>query len=330
MFASLAFLSWTDARAALLARSLVATCWIQLVGVALQASGRRSGTWGGLLTNGTTSDPEVHNWLTRYTGFLGNPNDLGLLFGLGALLCLVAVAMGVTAHRFLTLVSVGVFLLGVFLTGSRGAILGLVVGLVAASFFIGGRQRLVLGALSVVAAAYFVSRTGAFRLVLDSIWSIFTGQDDSAGLRSGLWAEQLRINDSWWFGNGFGGYLGSGVQAGEGFGVDAGFLRSATIDNGWLKLLLEAGFVGVAIFALLLLSFLSPLLSRQARRRENALSIAVVVTCAVVILWRSLSADIFDINPWNAVLWLTMGAAARSADLAPERPADSRHGGGLR
>jgi hypothetical protein len=313
MFLPLLFIGAAPERLRLIAKSLIFTCCIHMSGVLLQLTGHLGATWGGLLTSGSHYDPSQQNQLTRYTGFLGNPNDLGLLLSLGAMVCVLTVAMAVSTRKTVLLAMAGVFIWGVFLTGSRGAILGLVVGMLASLIFLGMRQRLIVSIVSILGVWLLLTQGGAFGLVTDSIGSIVAGQDASASFRSNLWTDRVSANGPWLFGSGFGGYAGNTLKGTGGLGVDAAVQQSMTIDNGWLKLFLEGGVLAVAVLTLLLISILVPLLAKHIRAGPNALAVGTAFCCMAMILWRSLSTDLLDINPWNAIIWLSAGIAV---DLA--------------
>lgn len=320
MFMPLLFIGGGVERLLIVGRSLFVTCWVQVGGVLLQLTGQLGGTWGGLLTSGSYADPAQRNWLTRFTGFVGNPNDLGLLLSLGVMMCVLSVAMGVLSHKTILLGSAGVFVWVIFLTGSRGAILGLVIGMIVSLAFLSGRQRVLVSTISALAGALILTRSGAFSIVVNSIGEIFAGQDASASFRTSLWHDRLSLDHSWLFGGGFGAYAGRAITGSGGLGVDQAVQESTTIDNGWLKLFLEGGGLAVTALALLLLSILASALTKHVRASVNPLATSVVFTSMTMILWRSLSADLFDINPWNAVIWLNGGLAV---GLAAQR---AKHG----
>ncbi|MBX9244241.1 O-antigen ligase family protein [Actinotalea ferrariae] len=308
MFVPLVFLRFDARVARLLGASLLLACWLQVVGVALQATGRLRGTWGGLLVSGSLFDPTNRTLLTRYTGFLGNPNDLGLLLCLGVVVALVGLVTREYGRRSVLLLSGACFTWVLFLTGSRGAIVGLVVGIAVVVVLLRPKHAVAVAVGGVAVGIVPVLTSDAVRRVVDSIGAIVAGRDASASFRSNLWAEQLRVNDRWLLGNGFSGY----VEGSPGDGAVTG-----TVDNAWLKLLLEAGLVGCAVLALLLLAFLVPLLTTRRAATPFASTVAVVVSaCLVMVVWRSLSADLLDINPWNAVLWILLGLAGGLARTA--------------
>ncbi|WP_199424941.1 O-antigen ligase family protein [Actinotalea solisilvae] len=310
MFVPLLFVRGDDRTLRVLCASLLVACWIQLAGVALQHTGYIRGTWGGLVVSGSVLDAEGRTLLTRYTGFLGNPNDLGLLLGLGVMVCLIGLVSRVYARRAGIVVSLAAFTWGLFVTGSRGAILGLVVGLVVVVALLRPRHAAAVTVVGALVGVVPVLTSDSVRRVIDSIGSILGGRDASASFRSTLWREQLRVNDAWFFGNGFGGYVaGSPTTSGT---------TTGTIDNAWLKLLLEAGLAGCVLLAGLVLSVVVPLL--RARREGNDVTSVgrVLVTAGLaMVLWRSLSADLLDVNPWNAILWLMLGLGSSLA-----RPVD--------
>jgi O-antigen ligase len=94
----------------------------------------------------------------------------------------------------------------------------------------------------------------------------------------------------------------------------------ATVDNGWLKLFLEEGAIGLLLFA----AVCAAALWRSFSARRTAQRVLALTTGALLVALgvRALSADVLDINPWNFVLWLLVGlsfaAASREAEHDPE------------
>lgn len=325
MFMPLLFLNPSGVVLRTLLSSLIVSAWLQCLGIVLQVSGLMGGIWGGLLVSGTEHDQATRNWLMRYTGFMGNPNDLGLLLAIAAMCAVTLVARRTATHRPLLLLSACTFAVGLFLTGSRAGIVGLALGALVSLAYMGWVNRWRLVALATLAVGAVLITLGSAVVVLRSLIDIARGTDLSATQRMELWTTQSAGGEFWFSGAGFGGYLGSSLH----WLANADDLYGAgTVDNSWLKLYLETGLMGVALFAGLWVTTLYPLLGRQIRTGGAAPQAGIVVTALLIILWRSLSADIFDINPWNGFIWILFGLAAglgRSAE-SPGTPAGARTG----
>lgn len=278
---------------------------IQLLGIWMQATGLMGGTWGGIYS-GAAAIPQA-SWVTRYTGFATNPNDLGLFLALGVIALLAVVFANVPfSLKLSALVASCLFLGGVFLSGSRGGLVAVMLG--AAVVLAGQRLRGLLLAVVAIGALTVTlpqAGSGVAAQVVGSLSNIVSGSDVSAQLRSDLWAAYMADFDfsALFFGRGFGGYADHlfGSQSGLDSSVDAA--RAATIDNSWLKLLLEAGIFGISAMGLLFVSAIRTAL-RQSRNRGVATAAAAM---AVALLWRSLSVDMLDINPWNSLVFLVLG-----------------------
>jgi O-antigen ligase len=196
----------------------------------------------------------------------------------------------------------------VYLTQSRGALLavGLVLVLLATTT---GVLR-VAGALSALTALVAVAVLlvpglgGQLGGTAESVRDAATAQDESSSARSGLWAERLRDSD-WVLGTGYGGYA---ERVGVSPGDDTDRARELlTIDNGWLKLLLEEGIPGVVVLALIIgLAVAAGLRARGGP--DEALGL-IAAAALVAIAFRGASADVFDIAPWNFLFWLIIGLA---------------------
>jgi hypothetical protein len=294
---------------------LIATCAFQMIGIGLQVAGLMGGTWGGLLTSGTTYNPETSSWLKRYTGFIWNPNNLALILACGIIVLAACMLGKVTVRvRFGCLALIAVFTVGVISTGSRGGLVAVALG-VGVLLMVAGRRGLALGivAVSLGATAYIFSGSHELDRIIQSFAEIVSGTDASAAQRSGVWLTRLESAEggSWILGNGFGGYALDIFANQRGLDIDHTLARRATVDNSWLKILLESGLVGVLGMALTMLSPMFSALKKSTgdRRLWGIASGAVLVA----LLWRSVSVDMLDQNPWNAILFLTIGLAAAAA-----------------
>lgn len=317
MFIPLLFIGGEPERFLIVARSVIVAAWTQMVGVTAQLVGLYGGTWGGLLTSGRVADAAEMNWLTRYTGFAGNPNDLGLTLSIAAVGCVIAATVGMTRRRLFAFTSAAVFLWGVVLTGSRGAFVGVILGVAVATLFLTVRQRVTILTVGGIAGTVALTVEESATIIIDSLADIATGDDMSAGLRADLWGRYFTTSDNPLLGSGFGGYTRALItESTSGLDVAGSIHRSATVDNAWLKLFLEGGAVSVTVLAVLLAAVTIPLLSYRAGTGPDRSRAAILTVTLTMLVWRSMTADVFDINPWNAVLWVVAGLAAGLAHQA--------------
>ncbi|MFC4395226.1 O-antigen ligase family protein [Arthrobacter sedimenti] len=294
---------------------LVGTSIFQMIGVGLQLAGLMKGTWGGLLTSGATYNPETSAWLKRYTGFIMNPNNLALVLTCAVIVlaaCLLAQLPGKTKVGLLGLM--GLFTVGIVLTGSRGGLVAVALGVIIL-FLAAGKRGIAIGmsVVSLAVIAYVITGSRELDRLLESFVEIVSGTDASAVQRSGVWVSRLQTteNGNVIIGSGFGGYAPELFAGQHGLDVDPANARQATVDNSWIKILLESGVLGVLGMAVTMLPPMCSALwkSKSDRRLWGIASGAVIAA----LLWRSLSVDMLDQNPWNAFVFLAVGFAAASA-----------------
>lgn len=300
---------------------IVATCVFQMAGVGLQMAGFMGGTWGGLLTSGTTYNPETSSWLRRYTGFIANPNNLALLLACGVIVLAACLLSQITVRlKVACLALIGLFVVGVVMTGSRGGLVAVGLGLMAL-FIAAGRRGVAAGILaaSLALVALQLGPTEELDRVVVSFSEILSGTDASASQRSDVWMTRLgAANESdLALGSGFGGYAPSLFANQQGLDIDGLAARTATVDNSWLKLLLESGLLGAAGLATTLLypMFAAFFRSSGSRRLWGIASGSVILA----LIWRSISVDMLDQNPWNAITFLAIGFATAAFGTKPTK-----------
>ncbi|MDQ0731138.1 O-antigen ligase family protein [Arthrobacter sp. B1I2] len=299
---------------------LVVTSIFQMIGVGLQMAGLMKGTWGGLLTSGLTYNPETSSWLTRYTGFTMNPNNLALVLACGVIVlaaCLLADLPRRTKVGFLMLM--GLFAVGIVLTGSRGGLVAVAIGVVVL-FFFAGKRGVALGitVLGLAIVAYVITGSRELDRLLQSFIEIVSGVDASATQRSNVWLTRLQStqNGNMFIGTGFGGYAPELFAGQHGLDVDPASARRATVDNSWLKILLESGVLGMFAMALTMLApMCSALWKSTGDRRLWGIAAGAVIAA---LIWRSISVDMLDQNPWNAFVFIALGLAAASTAPRPD------------
>lgn len=309
MYVPLMFLSFRRPSMSGVAFGIVAASAIQMLGVFLQVVGMMGGTWGGLLTSGTTYNPLTSTWLTRFTGFVLNPNNLALILALGSIV-MTATLFGKSNLRakFVCVALLFLFVAGIVMSGSRGGLIALVLGLAVVSCGSGWRGCL-FGSVALSAAVLTTthSRWGGLTEVMQSLAQIASGTDLSASQRNAVWIERLSSVSATdlYLGVGFGGYDGALFADQTTFNVSVAAARAATVDSAWIKLVLESGMLGAVGIALIYLSALSTVFATRPGHKLVCLGLTGAL---LALLWRSLSVDMLDQNPWNAILFLIMGS----------------------
>lgn len=311
MFIPFAFIKY-DFRSLRMALAAALSAAVMLVvGVGLQFADFMQGTWGGLVISGSVYNPLLSERATRYTSFLLNPNDLGLfMVSVGIMIYLISQRLGISfLKRTLGLFGVGVSVLIVLMTASRGAILAALLVLVLMTLV--GKVKLVAilaftcFTTVFLAIALVPSQSASFEATIESISTIASGQDYSTSARLQVWDDQLSGAGNPIIGAGYGGYTG-GVQR---FSVGSAeerheLYRSLTVDNSWLKLWLEQGIVGVGLVATAIAGAVLSCFQANRKFRNAGFIVAALL---VALAFRSLSADVLDVNPWNFFLWLLVG-----------------------
>jgi O-antigen ligase len=320
MFIPLAFLDY-DARARRVAVAFTILGGAILGGgVILQLAGAIGGTWGGFeIIAGV-------DYSQRYTSFLQNPNDLGLFMLAVAVLAALAVKSPKLGYRSLGLLAVTGALAMIILTSSRGAFLALPLVVVMILLF-GSRRSLALLAVASVVVVVALPRAvpvlgPQFTSTVASIDEAAAGQDPSLLTRQDRWSDVARAAENPVLGSGHGGY--QTLRTVDVLDSDrrAAVHRDLTVDNGWLKLWLEQGAIGVALLAAV---FLAAIVQALAARRDHGAASVCVAALLIALAFRGFTVDIFDINPWNCYLWLLVGIAfslRRQGEPTPGRPAE--------
>lgn len=305
MFIPLAFLHY-DVRARRIAVAFTLLAGAILGGgVALQLVGAISGTWGGFeITPGLA-------YSQRYTSFLLNPNDLGL-FMLGvAVFAALAIKSPKASYRSLGLVTVAAALTMIILTSSRGAFLALPV-IVLVILLFGSRRSIVLIAAASVVVVVVLPRAvplvgPQFTATIESIDEAAAGDDPSLLRRQDRWSTVTGSATNPVIGSGLGGYDELTSRDALDSDLRQELYRDLTIDNGWLKLWLEEGAVGVALLAGVFTAAIgTALFARRGGRSTASICVAALL---IAFAFRGFTVDIFDINPWNCYLWLLVGIA---------------------
>lgn len=220
---------------------------------------------------------------SRYGSIFGSPNELGAFTVLTLIGMLVFADKVPTTTKVFLLPAMSVTLV---LSGSRSAILGLVAGLVA----IWPKSKTWLAS---IAAAGVVLYIWLFSVIKDAPLAdslVARIADPSASARIDQFAFVRHVVNNWGIGD---------IFLGEWGAVDQ--------ENYYFSILMRAGFLGVALFCIVLL--LTIMRARHPFLRAGIVSI-LAAACFVPYL---------DIYPINVYFWLMTGAAWSSPECRHAR-----------
>lgn len=322
MFVPLAFVQFDRRMVRVAASAAVIVTVILLVGLLMQVGGVLPGVWGGLQIGGGAGIRPTY--ARRFTSFLQNPNDLALFMLMMAVL--VYVGFVVTRRPWPQRVAAGALagfcVVGLLLASSRGALLALPIA--AAFLFVARQRRAVItlagsGLVVLLVMLPLVPRLQQSVVTgLESVVAVVGGTDSSVTSRTQTWAERISSSQGGpLIGGGYGGYADIPAGAIARAEERAALYQQLTVDNGWLKLLLEEGVIGLALLGSVVVGALYLSLRHAIRRRD-----AVAAVCGALIVaavFRAFSVDVFDINPWNFALWTLVGVV-RSLETSSEEP----------
>ncbi len=245
---------------------------------------------------------EFESGVGRATGLAGNANVFGVITAIGAVFAAaLAVVIRGSRHRILLTGALAVQILGITYSGSRGAMVGVAVGLVVVAVHLvrTGRGRVVLVSLAVVALFLVVTVSGLARvptidrMLLRTDTRASALSVESTDVRVELFRRALddRGLESL--------VVGSGLRE----------QPATSVHNGHFEVWLGLGALGVAGWVLVGALTCAPAL-RSAWRRDrlderesvrfavSAAFIAFVVTALTVN------------NIWNRYLWLLVAVVA--------------------
>jgi O-antigen ligase len=247
----------------------------------------------------------------RISGTIGDPNELAALLVAGVVFAgvLTAITRDRPPLRIAAGAAVGLFLMGIFYTVSRGGLLALGVALIAACLLAGrwrGRALVVAGLGISVVVIYFASFAG-----LDARDRVTTVQGGTG--RSDLWKIGWRMfEDEPIRGIGSGNFPISSihylVQPGVIERDDFIISTPKVAHNTYLQILAELGIVGLALFGTII-GFSIRCAFRAARRfgAHGDTQMELVARGMIVALVGILTADFFISEMYGKQLWLMLG-----------------------
>jgi O-antigen ligase len=256
--------------------------------------------------------PQYQDDLTvRISGTIGDPNELAALLVAGVVFAgvLAAITRDKPPLRLAAGGAVGLFLMGIFYTVSRGGLLALGVALIAACLLAGrwrGRALVVAGLGISIVVIYFASFAS-----LDARDRVTTVQGGTG--RSDLWKVGWRmVEDKPIHGIGSGNFpissihylVQPGVLERDDFIIDT----PKVAHNTYLQILAELGIVGISMF-LAIIGFSIRCALRAARwfGRHGDTQMELVARGMIVALVGILTADFFISEMYGKQLWLMMG-----------------------
>jgi len=242
---------------------------------------------------------------TRAYSIIENPNGLGAFLLLGTLLAVGLALQQIGTRERLVLAAVAVVLAaGIAVTFSRGAWLGLAVGLVALTAL--SRWRLLVG-LAVAGTAVLVASPGVFMERLAFAFSgAYLAKSASAG-RLYIWGVAAhRIVENPWTGMGLGTFGGTSAFL---FGYTASGLW---IDSFYLQLAAEGGLVLLVAFLWLLVRVGKGLVVAFVDQADPHLRgvVAGVFGGFVAVAFANLTASVWETVAVGSGFWFLVGFAS--------------------
>lgn len=261
---------------------------------------------------------------TRISGTIGNANELATALVAGiALSGGLAVAARTPVERLAALFAAGACLFSLFLTASRGGLVGLAFMLVA-TILIGGRYRGRLGIAAIVVAFVAVAYFTTF--APPQAKERITQQNGGTG-RVDLWTVAKRMIEAKPLtGVGAGNFANTSVH----YLLQPGALERSDLildnpqptHNTYLEVFAELGIPGGILFMFLI--FYSLGLGVKARNefmRRRERSMQVLAAAVVVALVGTLASDIFVSDEYGKQLWLLLGLCPALLSIAMSMPA---------
>ena len=239
----------------------------------------------------------------RFRGIFSNANYAGMTASLGIALAIYLVPTRPAGRgKFWYLFSLSVFIIALMLSGSRGSMLALGIGIVAWLVSRHGAKYIIpaclfLVPLGAIAWWAFPSFTEQIQASFDRTFQrsdITSGRSDIYYLLLDIWRENP--------------IFGIGYRATEELDVTGGL----TAHNVYLSMLVETGILGFSAFALVILVIL-----RAGRKRKT---MSLFVPAFVILIVEVTESSLFGFGgPTALAFWMILGAYA-SLGMASKEP----------
>ncbi len=252
--------------------------------------------------------------LIRAYGALVDPTALGLFCAFAALFAIAALGRARGRGRLLLLTCAAVILVGLYESGTRSAMVGFGIGLVVVVLFMltqRGTRAIALIAL------LFVGMVGTVEFLTHSALSErANGVSIDYALGTRVRSENIVLSDLMRY------PLGHGLGASNAGGLVNPTPGVLAVDNIYFAYLYETGPIGLGLFLLVQLTFLT-LAVRAIFQRTKYQSVFigfVAAQCAMLVASLATQGS-FDYAPVAQIFWLFCGALAlpwRPSDLEPK------------
>ncbi len=254
---------------------------------------------------------------TRAYSIIENPNGLGAFLLLGTLLAAGLALQRIATRERLTLAALAVVLAaGIAVTFSRGAWLGLVVGLVALTAL--SRWRLLVGLAAAGAAVLLASPQVFIHRLAFAFSTAYLAKSASAG-RLYIWRVAAnRIVENPWTGVGLGTFGGTSAFL---FGYS-----HLWIDSFYLQLAAEGGLVLLGAFLWLLVRAGKGLVAAYVDQADPYLRgvVAGVFGGFVAVAFANLTASVWETVAVGSGFWFLVGLASAPLDAGFRLPRAGR------
>lgn len=188
----------------------------------------------------------------RYPGYFNDSQAQGQFLAVGSFLFLYNPATLTEKNKRINYFLFFLCIVAVYLTGSRSAFLGLLIGLSVVVILTGKKY-----ALFIIIASLFVTLAYKFLPAKSGVMSRTENIDEDLKFRQSIWKDALTIAEKYpFFGIGSGNYKSYTKQhnPNQYFEIDHEILYFDQPENGPLKIIVELGFTGFLLFALIILS----------------------------------------------------------------------------
>lgn len=214
-----------------------------------------------------------------------NPNELGTLAGVLAVGILVAVLQRTSRHSRAAAFAVAGLVATVWLTGSRTALMGMIVGFVVVTL----QARRLSPSVSIVLVA-MTSATIYIGLFTERL-TAFLGRGGAENLttlssRTIAWTAAFDFPTTEWIR-----WMGAGLSTKE-IPVDGQYWDTQLLDSSWISALVQAGYVGVIVLALLVVSTVL-----SAFRRPRPMRILITGLATFLVVRSVLESGLVDSTP---------------------------------
>ncbi|WP_316790915.1 O-antigen ligase family protein [Pedobacter frigoris] len=243
-----------------------------------------------------TIDPIFH--MVRFPGIFYDSQAHGQYLAMGSFLFLYVEEGTKRNVRLLNYLVFILAVIGLNLAGSRAPIGGFVIGLFAILFILSGKYRLYGGIVIVLAITFYMviaPTTGVFQRA--------ENLSEDYLFRKNLWEEALVISqENSLLGIGSGNYQDHITRHNQDQYLeieDGLFLYFDQPENGYLKILVEFGYIGFGVFALMLII---PLLKAIIGYFRNTFDRKVIFLMASLLSWAVAFSTVYSISDYRIMI----------------------------